>query len=179
MPRSPASIIALLVSILAIEADAANYGSIGPARNGAPVSDSGHTTTSRVQITRSARSTTTTVVSSREGVCSDVHPIFLKPINRWVQGSRCSSGRGKSSPAGDVDEVGDDLTGVRDAVAVLRGGSTGEAEPERGGREQEPGQFLRGARSMKVQVSTTKMSSYIDAVSYPLIPQHAALSLQL
>lgn len=74
--------------------------------------------------------------------------------------------KGETSLAGDGNKAIFGNMGIEKAtVVLLRGGSASAVQPEHEGQERGKAGNARGGRTLKVQLSTTKMSSYVDAVS--------------
>lgn len=108
----------------------------------------------------------TAVVSGEDAICKRVKGNSGDSISTWAWIDRRVPRKGWVSLAGDWNKATFGNMGIEKAAVVrLRGGSAGVVQPEYEGQEQEKAGDVRGGRTLKVQLSTTKMSSYVDAVS--------------
>ena len=175
-----AGILANLLTELPVVAVAASLGSGGPA---APTifhkrSESDHVAQtrrtaalSRANRRRYARgdSTTTTTTSTDRAVA---------PGNVWIGEAGRRALRNSGVRGGSDAERAVHAGRARRMVVALRGGS-GATAAMAGGSEREEGEFEAAGgradvvvRSIKVLVSTTKISSYVDAVSHDAFCLH-------
>lgn len=108
----------------------------------------------------------TAVVSDKDAICKRVKCNSFDSRSTWAWIDRRVPRKGWASLAGDWNKAIFGNMGIeKAAVVLLRGGSAGVVLPEYEEQEQGKAGNARGGRTLKVQLSTTKMSSYVDAVS--------------